>query len=218
MEVLERALELERAGARVLHLEVGEPDFPPPPAAVAACREALGAGETRLHRQPRPRPLREAIAADNEQRIGVAVDPERVLVTSGTSPAMLLVFALLVEPGDEVADRLAPLPLLPELRPLLRRRAGLRAAATRRTAGASTRSACAPRSPSGRARSSCAARRRIRRAPCSRETLAALAELGLPLVSDEIYDGLVYDGARAPSALEVPDAASCSTASPSATR
>jgi aspartate/methionine/tyrosine aminotransferase len=46
MEVMERAFAMERQGARVIHLEIGEPDFPPPPAAVAACVRALEAGET----------------------------------------------------------------------------------------------------------------------------------------------------------------------------
>jgi aspartate/methionine/tyrosine aminotransferase len=47
MEVMERAFAIERAGGKVLHLEIGEPDFPPPPEAVEACAAALRAGETR---------------------------------------------------------------------------------------------------------------------------------------------------------------------------
>ena len=46
MEVMERAFAMEREGVRVIHLEIGEPDFPPPHAAVAACVRALEAGET----------------------------------------------------------------------------------------------------------------------------------------------------------------------------
>src|SRR5262245_7396255 len=102
MEVMERAFELERAGARVLHLEIGEPDFPPPPAALEACARALREGETRYTDSRGLPELREAIAADYARRFGVSLDAERVLVTSGTSPAMLLVFQLLVEPGSEV--------------------------------------------------------------------------------------------------------------------
>jgi aspartate/methionine/tyrosine aminotransferase len=204
MEVLERAQALEREGARVLHLEVGEPDFPAPPAAIAACRDALGAGETGYTDSRGLHELRAAIAADKEQRTGVAVDPERVLVTSGTSPAMLLVFAWLVEPGDEVVIASPHYPCYPNF---VRFCGGepvfvpcdpedgyrldpsrVRAAITPRTRAI----VCAsPANPTG--------------AVQDLETWAGLAELGVPLVSDEIYDGLVYDGARAPSALEVSD-------------
>ena len=103
MEVMERAFAMEREGARVIHLEIGEPDFPPPPAAIAGlhrarCATARRATPTAAASRSCARRSRE----DHARRAGVAVDPERVLVTSGTSPAMLLVFSLLVEPGDEV--------------------------------------------------------------------------------------------------------------------
>src|SRR5512134_3306031 len=81
MEVLERAFALERDGARVIHLEVGEPDFPAPPAAVAACARALEHGETHYTDSRGLLELREAISRDHALRFGVAVDPERVIVT-----------------------------------------------------------------------------------------------------------------------------------------
>ena len=102
MEVMERAFAMERAGERVIHLEIGEPDFPPPPAAVAACVSALQGGETHYTDSRGLAELREAIALDHARRFGTAIDPERVIVTNGTSPAMLLVFSLLLEPGDEI--------------------------------------------------------------------------------------------------------------------
>jgi aspartate/methionine/tyrosine aminotransferase len=102
MEVMERAFAMERAGTRVIHLEIGEPDFPPPPEAVEACAHALRGGETHYTDSRGLVELREAIARDKGARAGVSIHPDRVLVTNGTSPAMLLVFALLVEPGDEV--------------------------------------------------------------------------------------------------------------------
>ena len=110
---------------------------------------------------------------------------------------MLLVFALLVEPGDEVVLGTPHYPCYPNFVRALRRHAGAGADATPRTATARPRRACAARSRRARARS-WSARPRIRPARSrAAETLAALAALGLPLVSDEIYDGLVYDGARA---------------------
>jgi aspartate/methionine/tyrosine aminotransferase len=102
MEVAERAFAMERAGTDVIHLEIGEPDFAPPPAAVAAIAEALRAGETRYTDSRGIADLREAVAREHSQRSGTEVEPDRVIVTSGTSPAMLLVFSLLLEPGDEV--------------------------------------------------------------------------------------------------------------------
>ncbi len=102
MEVMERAFAMERAGTRVAHLEVGEPDWDPPAAAAAACERALRDGETHYTDSRGLPELREAIGVHLQERFGVTVDPERVIVTSGTSPAMLLAFSLLVDPGDEV--------------------------------------------------------------------------------------------------------------------
>jgi len=206
MEVMERAFALEREGARVIHLEIGEPDFPPPAAVLAACQRALAEGETHYTDSRGLRELREAVAADKATRAGVTVDPDRVLVCSGTSPAMLLVFGLLVEPGAEVVIPTPHYPCYPNfvrfcggapvLVPTDARNGwqidvdGVRRAITPRTRAVVFGS---PANPTG--------------AIQERATLAALAALGVPLVSDEIYDGLVFDGARAASALEVaPDA------------
>ena len=93
---------MERGGESVAHLEVGEPEFEAPPEAVEACARALRAGETSYTDSRGLAALRDAVARDRARRHDVVVDPERVLVTSGTSPAMLLVFSLLVGPGDEV--------------------------------------------------------------------------------------------------------------------
>jgi aspartate/methionine/tyrosine aminotransferase len=204
MEVMERAFGMERDGARIIHLEIGEPDFPPPPAAVEACARALRAGETRYTDSRGLDELRDAIARDRERRFPVEVAPEQVIVTSGTSPAMLLVFSLLVEPGDEVVlatphypchpsfvlfcggvpvlvptDPAAGYPLDPD---------AVRRALTPRSRAILIGS---PANPTG--------------AVQDEETMRGLAELGLPLLSDEIYDGLVYDGARTTSAMEVSD-------------
>ena len=203
MEVAERAFEMQRRGIDVIHLEIGEPDFAPPAAAVAACCEALSAGHTRYTDSRGLADLRVAIAADHERRSGVAVDSERVLVTSGTSPAMLLVFSYLLEPGDEVVLGTPHYPCYPNfirfcggvpvLVPTTPERSyqldpgAVRGALSERTRAIVVNS---PANPTGA----------IQR----RETLHALAELGLPIVSDEIYAGLSYGGAEAPSALGLP--------------
>jgi aspartate/methionine/tyrosine aminotransferase len=102
VEVFERAQALERAGADVVHLEFGEPDFETPPAIVEAATRAIKDGRTRYTASLGILPLREAIAEHYASTYGVQVSPEQVIVTPGTSPAMLLLFGYLLDAGDEV--------------------------------------------------------------------------------------------------------------------
>jgi aspartate/methionine/tyrosine aminotransferase len=203
MEVMERAFELEREGHRIAHLEIGEPDFAAPPAAVRACQRALEAGETRYTDSRGLLELRQAIAMDAGQRFGVSIDPARVLVTSGTSPGMLLVFSLLLDPGDEVVMGDPHYPCYPNF---VRQAGGVPVAiptraeegyrldpdAVSRALSPRTRAivVSSPANPTGAVQSA--------------QTMRALGELarehGLALVSDEIYDGLVYDGVEVTSA------------------
>ena len=194
MEVMERAFAMEREGAEVIHLELGEPDFAPPQAALTACAAALEAGETNYTDSCGLAELREEIAADVGRRFDVDVDPRRVIVTNGTSPAMLLVFSLLVDPGDEIILGTPHYPCYPNFvrfcggTPVLVETdpargypldvEAVRAALTPRTRAIVVAS---PANPTGAVQSA--------------ETLRGLASLGVPIVSDEIYDGLVYDGA-----------------------
>jgi aspartate/methionine/tyrosine aminotransferase len=204
MEVKERALVLERTGANVIHLEVGEPEFPAPAEATEAARRALASEPSRYTDSRGMLALREAIALDHTRRCGVSVDPDRILVSSGTSPALLLVFTYLLDPGDEVVlgtphyacypnliRAAGGVPVLVDTRadegyPLRAR--DVKAALTKRTRAIVVSS---PANPTG--------------AIQSRADLEELHALGLPLVSDEIYDGLVYDDARVTSALELGD-------------
>ncbi len=204
MEVMERAFALERAGHSVVHLEIGEPGAPPPQAAVDACERALRQGFTRYTDSRGIPELREAIAAEHSARSGVPVSADRVLVTSGTSAAMQLVFSLLVDPGDEVILAAPHYSCYPNFihvaggRPvLITTRAEenyqldphqVRAVMTPRTRAIIVAS---PANPTG--------------AVQERKTMQDLADLGVPLVSDEIYDGLVYDGVQTTSALAVSD-------------
>jgi hypothetical protein len=102
VEVFERAQALERAGIDVVHLEFGEPDFDTPPAIVEAATRAIKDGRTRYTASLGILPLREAIAEHYASTYGVEVSPEQILVTPGTSPAMLLLFGHLLDAGDEV--------------------------------------------------------------------------------------------------------------------
>ncbi len=99
MALLQRANELQAAGKDVIHLEIGEPDFTTAEPIMAAARAALDAGETAYTPALGLPPLREAIAGFYQQRYGIALDPNRVVVTPGGSGALLLATALLVDPG-----------------------------------------------------------------------------------------------------------------------
>ena len=102
MDVLERAQELEREGARIIHMEVGEPDFDAPLCVKEAACKALEDGFTHYTHSLGLYELREAICEYYQKNYQVAVDPDQVIVTSGSSPAIFLVFAALLERQDEV--------------------------------------------------------------------------------------------------------------------
>jgi aspartate/methionine/tyrosine aminotransferase len=102
MDVLEKAQELERKGEHIIHLEVGEPDFDTPECINEAGYRAICEGKTHYTHSLGLIELREAIAEDYWKKYRVKVSPEQILIASGTSPAMLLLFAALLEAGDEV--------------------------------------------------------------------------------------------------------------------
>jgi len=204
MEVMERGFEMVRAGERVIQLSVGDPDFPPPPAVIEEVARACRAGNTHYTDSRGIYALREAIAADCLRRRGVEVSPERIVVTSGVSPALLMVCRLLIEPGDEILMPAPHYPCYPNMvsacggRPVLvptRAEDGyvidvarVRKSITPRTKGLLLAS---PANPTGAVQPEAVVR--------------ALAELGLPVLSDEIYDGLLFDGVTACSPLGMAD-------------
>ncbi len=102
MDVLERANEMERAGVDIVHLEVGEPDFDTPPCVKEAACKALDDGHTHYTHSLGLFELREAIGEYFLKTYKVSVDPNQIIVTSGSSPAIFLVFSALLEKGDQV--------------------------------------------------------------------------------------------------------------------
>ena len=102
MELLDQAKLLVEQGEDVVRLEAGEPDLPTPPRIVEAGRRALAEGLTAYTPSPGTTELREAICQWYEDGYGVAVHPDRIVVTSGSSPALLLALAAVVERGDGV--------------------------------------------------------------------------------------------------------------------
>jgi aspartate/methionine/tyrosine aminotransferase len=211
VEVFERAEELGRQGHDVVHLEFGEPDFETPAVIREAAIRAIREGRTRYTHSLGILPLREAIADHYLETYGVAVSPDQVLVTAGTSPALLLLFTALLAAGDEVvlADpHYACYPnfvryaeAVPVYVPTREAEGwALDPAAVRERLSARTRAIMlnSPANPTG--------------AVLTGAQLAALAQVaeqaraGAWLVSDEIYHGLTYGG-REHTVLEFTDRA-----------
>lgn len=209
MDVVARAKQLEAEGRDIVHLEIGDPDFSTPEVIVKAAEEAMAGGDTGYTQSLGLPDLRVAITRHMNETYGVTVDPENIIVTQGTSPAMLLLFGSLLDPGDEVIMADPCYPAYPNYVSFLggipvsvrvRAEDGFRyrieeveAAITPRTRAIML---CSPANPTGG----------VLRA----EDLKALAELaerhGIWLASDEIYHGLQFDG-QSHSALEFTDRA-----------
>ncbi len=205
MDVMEKAAELARQGIDVVHLEVGEPDFDAPACVIEAVSKAMRDGFTHYTHSLGVRELREAICAYYHDTYKVSVDPDQVVVTSGSSPAIFMACAALLDPGDEVIlsdphyacypnfinfvqGRCVRVPVH-EADGFQYRPEAIRAKLTDRTKCIFVNS---PANPTGTL--------------LSPERMAAVAGLGPWVLSDEIYHGLVYEG-RARSILEFSDRA-----------
>jgi aspartate/methionine/tyrosine aminotransferase len=203
MDVMEKAAELARQGIDIVHLEVGEPDFDAPPCVTEAVTRALRDGFTHYTHSLGVRELREAICDYYHVTYQVRVDPDQVVVTSGSSPAIFMACAALLDPGDEVIlsdphyacypnfinfvqGRCVRVPVH-EADGFQYRPEAIQDKLTARTKCIFVNS---PANPTG-----------TLLAP---ERMAAVASLGPWVLSDEIYHGLVYEG-RARSILEFTD-------------
>ncbi len=205
MDVLEKAYEMERDGVDVVHLEIGEPDFDMPQCVKSAACQALDAGYTHYTHSLGLLELREAISEYYQATYGVGVDPGNIIVCSGTSPAIFMLFAALVEPGEEVIisdPHYACYPNfikfvggIPVTVPVLEedgfqyRPEAIREKISPKTKGIFINY---PSNPTGNL--------------ISTDRLEAIANLGPHIVSDEIYHGLVYEG-QEHSILEFTDRA-----------
>ena len=209
MDILEAAQRLERCGHPVIHLEIGEPDFDTPECVKEAACKAIRDGRTHYTHSLGLLELREAVCAHYAERYGAEVHPDRVIVTQGTSPAMLLAFAALLEHGDEVVVSDPCYACYPNFIRFVEaetvrvpvfeddafqyRPEKVREALTDRTRAILINS---PANPTGTL--------------LSGERMRAVADMardaGDVVVSDEIYHGLVYEG-REQSILEFTDEA-----------
>ncbi len=205
MDILEEAQAMEGQGRDVIHLEVGQPDFPTPRAVQEAGIEAIRAGKTHYTHSLGLLQLREAICEWYQKTYGVAVTPDRILVSPGTSPAMLLLFSLLLDPGNEVILGNPHYACYPNYIRIFRgvpnfvmtrEEAGfqLTADAVKKQITPKTRAILinSPSNPAGTL--------------LPEREMEGLSELGPPVISDEIYHGLVYKG-RAHTILEYTDRA-----------
>ena len=203
MEVLERAREMEAKGVDIIHLEVGEPDFDIPTAVKAATRAALDEGLTHYTHSLGDPGLRAAIAQHYLEAYGVSVKPDQVVVTSGTSPAMMLVFAALLEGGQEVIisdpgyacypNFISFLGGVPVRVPVYEKdgfELAPEAIQTRISDKTKAILINSPSNPTGML--------------LSEGTMRAIARFSPYIISDEIYHGLVYEG-REHSILEYTD-------------
>lgn len=200
MEVLERASALEKEGKNIIHLEVGEPDFDVPPCVLKASEIAMKQGRTHYTHSLGDPELRQEICHSYLKNYGVHISPEQVIVTSGTSPAILMVLSALCNPDDEIilsdpgyacypnfislsGSKMVKVPVYEEdgfqYRP-----ENIYSAITERTKAIMINS---PMNPTGNL--------------LSPETLKSIAGFSPYIISDEIYHGLVY-GDQAHSILE----------------
>ncbi len=193
LEVLERAREIEATGAEVIHFEVGETDFGSP---AAACEEAIAAineGDTRYTHSLGIRELRNAIADDYRESYGVDVSPDRIIVTMGSSPALYMSMLALVDPGDEIIITDPHYACYPQLIKIaggvpkkvrIYEEEGFQPDVSRIEEAITPRTKAilinSPANPTG--------------VVIDPDVLGGIAGLGVPVISDEIYHGLVYSG------------------------
>lgn len=193
MDVLERAMEMAGEGKDIIHLEVGEPDFDTPPNITEAGIRALRDGRTHYTSSVGIPELRRAVADHYRASYGVDVDPEQVIVTSGSSPAILLILASLIDPGSEIILSNPHYACYPNfVRFLGGTPVFVNASAAdafhmdpddiKKAITPNTRAVMinSPSNPAGTVMDD--------------ERMRAVAELGIPVISDEIYHGLVYEG------------------------
>ena len=102
MELMQRAQALEAKGRQIIHMEVGEPDFPTPTPIVEAAQRFIAEGKVFYTSALGLPALRQAIAQDYRNRFGISIPMERIVITAGASAALLMTMGVLVDAGDEI--------------------------------------------------------------------------------------------------------------------
>ena len=192
MEVLEKAKEMEANGIDIIHLEVGEPDFDVPESVKIASNVAMNTGYTNYTHSLGDPQLRNVISRNYNNKYGIDVDPGRIIITSGSSPAIHLILSVLMETRQEVVIPDPGYACYPNFIKLLggipvpvtcKEKHGfqynpqkVKEKITEKTAAIFLNS---PSNPTGHL--------------AEPENMKALADLGKWIISDEIYHGLVYE-------------------------
>jgi aspartate/methionine/tyrosine aminotransferase len=196
MDVMAAAARIEAAGGRVIHMEVGQPAAPAPATAIAAARAALVSGRVGYTETLGIPTLRARVARHYQEAYDIAIDPARVIVTTGSSAGFILAFLALFEPGDRVAIALPGYPpyrhiltalgcepvaiettratrwaITPEMLLTAHRRAPLKGVLI-----------ASPANPTGT----------MMTGEALRDLVAAADDAGIRFISDEIYHGLDY--------------------------
>ncbi len=193
MEVLEKAQSMAARGEDIIHLEVGEPDFPTPEPVKEAALRAIKQDDTHYTHSLGKIGLREEIARYYWRKYRVEISPEQIIITSGTSPGMLMVFSALLEKGEEI---ILPDPYYACYPNFIRYVDGkpiyvpvseedgfkYRPEEINKFISPQTRAIMvnSPSNPTG--------------GVFSAAELQALANLDQMIISDEIYNGLIYEG------------------------
>jgi aspartate/methionine/tyrosine aminotransferase len=192
MDVLEKAQEMQKNGKDIIHLEIGEPDFDTPECIKEACYRAIRDGKTHYTHSLGLIELREAICEHYYIKYHVNLSPDQIVVTSGTSPAMLILFSSILNRGDEIIISDPHYACYPNFINFFEgvpvsvnvyeedgfqyTPEAIKEKITRRTKAIMINS---PSNPTGNL--------------LSAERMQNIASLGIPVISDEIYHGLVYD-------------------------
>lgn len=197
MDVVARAKELERMGRDIVRMDVGDPDFATPAVVTRAAEAAMEGGDTGYTQSAGIPNLRDAVSTRFADKYGVRVEPSDIVVTQGTSPAMLLLFGTLLDPGDEVIIADPCYPAYPNyisflggvpVRVPARASDGFRMRIDEIESVITPRTRCiminSPSNPTGTVLP-----------PEDLKALAAVAERhGIYIASDEIYHGLDFVG------------------------
>jgi (5-formylfuran-3-yl)methyl phosphate transaminase len=193
MEVFARAEALEKQGRDIIHLEFGEPDFPTPRVIADTAIEAIQHAQTRYTHTQGIAEFRQAVVEKYQRQYQVKISPDQILTSCGTSILLFMALRMMVPPGHDIIltdpcyacyDSLALLAGINPVRVPVHLKDGfqLDPGAVRRVITPKTRAILinSPMNPTGTV--------------LSKACLAGLAELGLPIIADEIYGDLIYEG------------------------
>ena len=200
MEILEEATKMSERGIDIIHMEVGEPDFDVPSPILATNNKAALEGQTHYTHSLGDLKLRETIAQHYATSYQVSVSADQILVTGGSSPAILLALSVLINPNDEVIISNPGYACYPNFIRYLNGKIieipvnaqngfqySPKEIAKKITSKTKAIIINSPMNPTGNLLDS--------------EVMKEIASLGPTVISDEIYHGLVYEG-EAHSILE----------------